>query len=80
MTSYSLRSCEVLIDKYINEYGGQLLQIEEGILGLGFLLLYDAKGKKTVVIREFFVNAWTSGHSVRKYNTIPNKYSKLINT
>jgi hypothetical protein len=79
MRNYSLKSCEELIDRYVYEYQGEIFQIEEGILGLGFLLLHSAEGKKTVVIREFFINSWVSGHSVRKYNTIPKKYLKLIN-
>ncbi len=76
--SYTLKSCENLIERYIHEYNGELLEIEEGILGLGKVLLHSAKGKKTVVITEFYISAWSSGHNVRKYNKIPKKYLKLI--
>ena len=79
MKNYSLASCEALVDRYINEYKGELLQIDEGILGLGILILHSAEGKKTIIIKEFFINSWTSGHSIRKYNKIPKKYLKLIN-
>ncbi len=74
---YSLKSCETLIDKYINEYKGQITQLEEGILGLGMLMLHDAEGKKTIIIKEVFVNSWTSTHSIRMYNKMPKKYNKL---
>lgn len=75
---YSLKDCETLIDKYINEYEGQMTQLEEGILGLGTLILHDAEGKKTIIIKEIFVNSWTSTHSIRKYNKMPKKYERLI--
>jgi hypothetical protein len=75
---YSLLYCEDLIERYINQYGGKILQIEEGCLGLGKLLLHSAPRKKTVVITEFFINSWSSGHKVRKYNIIPKCYQKLV--
>lgn len=78
MANYSLKSCEDLIDRYVNEYNGFMTTLEEGSLGLGKVLLHDADGKKTILITEFFVSAWSSGHKVRKYNVIPKKYAKLI--
>jgi len=77
MKNYTIESCENLIETYINEYGGELIQINEGILGLGTILLKNAKGKKTIIIKEYFINSWLSGHSIIKYNKIPKKYLKL---
>ena len=79
MTNYSLNSCEKLINKYINDHKGECINIKEGILGLGTILLYGAKGKKTIVINEYFINSWNSGHTIRMYNKPPKKYIKLIN-
>jgi len=79
MTTYSLDSCETLITKYVNSYGGTASTLKEGILGLGTVLLHSAAGKKTVVIKEFFINAWNSGHTVRMYNKVPKKYQQIIN-
>ena len=79
MKNYSLRSCEKLINSYINEYNGSLTQVSEGVLGLGFLILHDAPKKKTVLIKEYFINSWCSGHSVKFYNKIPKKYQQIIN-
>lgn len=76
MANYTLKSCEELIDTYVNEYGGDMFIIREGVLGLGTILLKDAKGKKTIIINEYFINSWMSGHSIRKYNTTPKKYLK----
>jgi len=74
----SLSSCENLIDRYVNEFNGQVAVIEEGCLGLGKLLLHSAIGKKTIIITEYFLNEWSSGHKVRMYNKIPKKYEKYL--
>jgi hypothetical protein len=74
----SLESCEELIGRYVNEYGGEATTLEEGCLGLGTVLLHSAEGKKTIIIKEFYINAWSSGHTIRKYNKMPKKYEKLL--
>ena len=79
MKTYTLKSCEELIDRYVNQYNGELTVIDEGCLGLGLILLHNAQGKKTIVIREVYVNAWVSTHTIRRYNKIPKKYNKLLN-
>jgi len=79
MKNYSLKSCEDLISKYINQYAGECLEIEEGCLGLGTILLHSAEGKKSILIKEFFINAWESGHSIKMFNKLPKKYIQLIN-
>ena len=78
MKNYSLNACENLIDKYINNHGGEATIVREGVLGLGTILLHSADGKKTIVINEYFISAWSSGHSVIMYNKIPKKYQKII--
>lgn len=79
MKTYTLQACENYINKYVNEYGGELTIIEEGCLGLGNLILHSAKGKKSIVIKEVFVNTWVSTHTVKMYNKLPKKYAKLLN-
>lgn len=76
---YKLKTCENLIDRYIHEYQGNIEQLEEGVLGLGKILLYGAEGKKTILITEVFINAWTSLHKIRMYNKLPKKYQNQIN-
>lgn len=50
-----------------------MLQMREGVL------LYDDAGKlKTYVIREVAINEWSSGHKVRGYNRMPEKYRALL--
>ena len=79
MKNYSLKSCENLIDTYVNEYKGEATILDEGVLGLGKIILHSADGKKSIVITEYYINAWVSGHKVRKYNKLPNKYKSMIN-
>jgi hypothetical protein len=78
MKNYSLSSCQSLIDRYVNEYNGQATIIEEGVLGLGKVILHDAPGMKSYVITEYFITSWTSGHKVRGYNKLPKKYESAL--
>ena len=79
MKIYSLSSCETLIDTYVSKYGGVASVLDEGCLGLGTVLLHSAAGYKTVVIKEVYLNEWSSGHTVSKYNKVPKKYQTIIN-
>lgn len=77
-TLYTVSSVEKLIADYLNA-GGQMLQMREGTLGCGDVLLYDEGGRlKTYVIREVYLNEWSSGQSVRSYRKIPAKYQALV--
>ena len=72
MKIYSLDACEKVMQKYI-ELGGEVNTIEDGTLGLGTVVL-TAKNYKTIVIKEVFLNEWSSGHTIRQYRTTPKKY------
>ena len=77
-TLYTSTSVDKLIADY-TEAGGQVLQMREGTLGCGDVLLYDEAGKLyTFVIREVYINEWSSGHTVRKYRKIPAKYQAIV--
>jgi hypothetical protein len=76
--TYRLKTCEEVIDIYINKYHGHLHQIQEGSLGLGKLILYGAKGKKSIIIEEIFETHWSCTHKIRMYNKLPKKYETLI--
>tara|TARA_R110002020_G_scaffold9539_2_gene37456 strand:- start:13067 stop:13300 length:234 start_codon:yes stop_codon:yes gene_type:complete len=71
----SLKDCMSLIDKYVNEFGGECKVIKEGVLGLGIVVLRYALDKKTIVIKEERQNEWSSIHTIRMYNKLPKKYS-----
>lgn len=77
-TPYMTSSVGRLIAEYLDA-GGQMLQMREGVLGHGDVLLYDDAGKlKTYVICEVAINEWSSGHKVRGYNRMPEKYRALL--
>jgi hypothetical protein len=80
MKNYSLRACEECIEKYVNKYNGHCTTLEEGVLGLGTVLLHGGNGRKTIIIKEFYISAWASGHNVRQYNKMPKKYEELLET
>ena len=77
-TLYTATGVDKLIADYV-EAGGQVLRMQEGTLGCGDVLLYDEAGKLyTFVIREVYINEWSSDHTVRKYRKIPVKYKALV--
>jgi len=47
-------------------------------LGLGKLILYNGKGRKSIIIEEVYLNEWSSAHKIRMYNDLPKKYENLI--
>lgn len=65
-TLYTTSSVGRLIAEYLDA-GGQMLQMREGVLGHGDVLLYDDAG-----------NEWSSGHKIRGYNRMPEKYRALL--
>lgn len=75
-TIYSLLVCEELISQYMKRKG-DVIYLEEGSLGLGKVLLV-ASGLKTAIIKEVYLNSWSSGHTIRMYDKTPAKYKKLI--
>jgi len=77
--TYTLKTCQELIETYINEFKGSLFQLEEGSLGLGKLILYNGNGRKSIIIEEVFLNHWSSAHKIRMYNELPKKYKTLVN-
>ena len=78
MNCYTCDAIRNLIENYVAK-GGEVFTLEEGSLGYGLTLLYDFKNKlKTIVIKEVYLNEWSSGHTVRMYNKCPKKYKMLL--
>ena len=74
--NYSIKYIQKLIDLY-SERDGYFVTLKEGVLGYGLSMLYG-EGLKTTIIQEYYINAWTSGHTVIKYNKMPKKYQKML--
>lgn len=58
--------------------GGNVTEIEEGVLGYGTLLLWGLDGYKVTIITEVALNEWSSAHKVRHYKVMPKKYEKIL--
>lgn len=75
-TMYTLSACEDIMNQYINA-GGEVYTIEEGVLGLGLVVCFG-EDLKTCAITERYINEWSSGHTIRFYNKMPQKYAAMI--
>ena len=73
---YDCSAIEKLMNAYC-EHDGNAYTITEGSLGYGEMLLYG-DGLKVCIVREVYVNAWSSGHTVRFYNECPKKYREYL--
>lgn len=76
MKLYTSGAVQQLADYYV-ENGGEVFEVEEGTLGWGLTLMVR-DGWKSAVVRETYVNEWSSAHAVRMYERLPKKYKKLI--
>lgn len=76
MTLYSLKAVEKTLDNYINK-GGEVLEVEEGCLGYGTTICLG-EGLKTTIVKEVYLNEWSSSHTIRIYNKMPKKYAKMV--
>jgi len=76
MTLYTYHAVCDLMNRYINN-GGTVYELEDGCLVQG-LTVCECDGWKTAIIKEVYLNEWSSGQSVRFYNKTPKKYEKMI--
>lgn len=65
-----------LIDTYLDLLG-EVVELQEGVLGYGTLMLYG-KGLKTTIIQEIYLNPWSSTHTIRTYRRMPRKYQEML--
>ena len=78
MNLYTCTSIDNFISKYM-EKGGTAYRIDEGVLTSGDWILFDIRGKlKSCIIKEVYINDWSSAQSLRKYKKLPEKYKKMI--
>ena len=72
---YTTSQVSELIDHYLAK-GGDITEIESGVLGYGTLIL-SGKGLKYAIVTEVYLNEWSSGHKIRLWNKLPKKYKYL---
>lgn len=79
MTIYSYKTVDKLIKKYAehtdNFNNGGIVTFYGGLCD-NYILYGD--GLKTTIIREKYLNEWSSGSTIRMYNKTPKKYQRII--
>lgn len=76
---YSIEDLEALISRYEDE-GGQVYRLGDESLGLGTVILTAPEELHlySFIIKEIYLNEWSSGHTLRKYKKLPKKYKELV--
>lgn len=77
MTLYTSKAVDDLADWYI-ENDGEIYTIEDGSLlqfGLG---IFIARNLKTAIVKEVYLNEWSSAYTIRLYNKCPKKYQEML--
>ena len=73
---YNSQAVDKIVDRYINR-GGEIEVIKEGcLLEYGLAICLGDK-LKYFIIKEIYLNEWSSGYIVRFYNKLPKKYELL---
>jgi hypothetical protein len=73
-----MEAVQKLIDVYVDKFDGNLYLLEDGVLAFAGLAVLMAPKKKTAVIKEVYLNDWSSTISITLYNKTPKKYLNLI--
>lgn len=73
MKLYSNQAVEKLANQYI-EKGGFIDKIEDSTLLEYGLAIFSGDKLKFAIVKDIFINEWSSGYSVRFYNKLPKKY------
>lgn len=74
-----LEWCENLINRLANEYDYTMVQVEEGSLGLGDVVMVPSHDNQYFfIIREYYLNEWSSGHKYMKCRKLPKEWDKKV--
>lgn len=75
---YSLSVVDDLMQRCA-DLGYEFVEVEEGSLGHGHMILLAPNDDyMNVEITEVYLNEWSSGHKIRKFNKISKRIQKLI--
>lgn len=75
---HCLQSIEKLIADYI-DLGGLVYEVGDNGVGLGTVILYSNGTKYyNYIVKEIYLNEWSSTHTVRRYSKLPKKYMKVL--
>lgn len=76
---YSIEDLEALISKY-QDKGGEVYRLGDESLGLGTVILTAPEELHlySFIIKEVYLNEWSSGHTLRRYRKLPKCYLQII--
>lgn len=80
MKIYTETQVNDLINRY-TEKGGNAWTVADGVLGLGIVVLFPDSPESPLasfVIKEIALNEWSTAHTIRKYNRLPQKYAAIV--
>lgn len=66
------------IQKFINNYCEECLFQGDSVIGLGDSIWRMNNGL-FFIVKEYFINEWSSGHSVRKQKKLSKRQESMIN-
>lgn len=75
ITTITNEQISQIANRYINNYGGNVYEIP-GTLNDNYII--TAPGKKSYIIKEMYLNEWSSCNTVKRYNALPKKYAEVI--
>lgn len=75
MAYYTQEAVDNLFNSYEKCDNFMAYQIDGGLLD-NYILMAD--GYKTAIIKEEYLNDWSSCYNIRMYNKTPKKYEKVI--
>jgi hypothetical protein len=78
MTTYTNEAVDKVTDKYLSQ-GGEVAIIEDAVLACYGLAICYGEGLKYCVIKERYLNGWSSGNTMQFFNKLPKKYATLLN-
>lgn len=74
---YDTESIDELINRYIDKKG-EFYVLQDGCLLAYGLAICSGDDLKTCVIREQYINEWSSGYKINFYNKMPKKYKQML--
>lgn len=77
MALYSYRECEKLIN-HLEDLNYWCCQVWDGCLGIGDWICWKDNSHYTYIIKEVYLNEWSSAQTIRRYRRLPKKYAKAL--
>lgn len=72
--NYSIKAIEDFIEKYCDE----CLYQSDSVIGLGNQI-WSKKNGGFFIVKEYFINCWSSGHNVRQVRKLSKRLLALCN-